>query len=70
VAAGLQHAPPPSSAWATDAGSLGSDLGTRAEGTGLTLQLDQTGGQVSTAALLTEEALGYGQDEADLDDKP
>ena len=46
VADRLQHGAPPSGAWTADAGSLGSGLGTGSEGTGLTFQVDQTGGQV------------------------
>ena len=42
----VQHGAPPSGAWAADAGGLGSGLGTGSEGSGLTFQVDQTGGQV------------------------
>ena len=50
VADRVQHGAAPPGAWAADAGGLGSGLGTGPEGTGLTLQVDQTGGQVKQVA--------------------
>jgi hypothetical protein len=49
----VQHGTSASGAWTADAGGLGSGVGPGIEGSGLTFQLDQTGGQVIPSRTLS-----------------